>query len=795
VTVDEGIYAVGASHPLTDAEVAERVAAGEVNIVKAVESRSVASILRENILTRFNAIISVMLVIVLVFGHLADAMFGLVMIANAAIGIIQELRAKVTLDRLTVVAAPKATVRRADGDVEIPSSEIVIDDLLLLDRGTQIPVDGVVVETAGLEVSEALLTGEAEPVSKTIDTPVMSGSFVVSGTGVAFVRAVGDDAYASQLAAEAKQFTISKGELQSSINRILQMVTWLLIPTSALLLWSQIQSGQSISDAMVSAVAGVVAMVPQGLVLLVSVSLAVAVVRLAQRQVLVQELPAVEILARVNTICVDKTGTLTSGGIAFDQTINISGSALDESSILGSIAAADADPNATMEALKAAYPIDTPLTVASAVLFSSTRKTSAVSFTDGSAWLIGAPEFVLSPQQQTPLSEQITSFTSHAQRVIVVAESTPDSVAAGSPALGSPAFLLVFSEQIRPDAADTVAYFHEQGVEVKVISGDAPDTVAAVARSVGITPIVAFDATDLPEFDDPEFQRIVTETTVFGRVTPEQKRNIVSAQQDQGQVIAMTGDGVNDVLALKQADMGIAMGSGTGATRAVAQLVLLDDQFASLPDVVGEGRRVVANMERVASLFLSKTVYATLLALAIGFVGLAFPFLPRHMTLVGMFTIGIPAFVLSFESQDRPIRPGFLTRVLGFAIPAGLVAGLTTVALYGVSRMDSFGFTIEQSRTGATILMVFLGLIILHDLVAPPSRMNRLLIASLLGGFLIVLAIPAFRALFDLVLPGPYAWAVIIISAIAASIVLKVALAWSRKIMEHRPDAMRASET
>ena len=794
MTIDSSPYAADSLHPLTDAEVAERVAAGQVNIVKAVESRSVASILRENILTRFNAIISVLLVVILVFGELADAMFGLVMIANAAIGIIQELRAKVTLDNLTVIAAPKARVRRADGDCDIPISQIVLDDLLLLDRGTQIPVDGVVVETAGLEVSEALLTGEAEPVSKTVDAPVMSGSFVVSGTGVAHVRAVGDDAYASQLAAEAKQFTISKGELQVSINRILQIVTWILIPTAALLLWSQMQSGQSISDALVAAVAGVVAMVPQGLVLLVSVSLAVAVVRLAQHQVLVQELPAVEILARVDTVCVDKTGTLTSGGIAFDEAVDVSTSEVNESLILGSIAAADADPNATMDALRTAYPIETPLEVESAIPFSSTRKTSAVSFTDGSAWLIGAPEFVLSLEQQGRLGDQIGSFTSNARRVIVVAESTVTSVASGDPVAGEPCFLVVFSEEIRSDAADTVAYFTEQGVEVKVISGDAPDTVAAVARSVGIAPIIAFDATDLPEFVDDEFHRIVAETTVFGRVTPEQKRNIVSAQQDQGKVIAMTGDGVNDVLALKQADMGIAMGSGTGATRAVAQLVLLDDQFASLPDVVAEGRRVVANMERVASLFLAKTVYATLLALAIGFVGLAFPFLPRHMTLVGMFTVGIPAFALSFESQDRPIRPGFLTRVLGFAIPAGLVAGLTAFTLYGISRMDRFGFTIEQSRTGATILMVFLGLIILHDLVAPPSRMNRLLIASLLGGFLAVLAIPAFRALFDLTLPGLEAWAVIIATAIVASVILKLALAWSRKIMLKRLEQQSASQ-
>jgi cation-transporting ATPase E len=786
MTASDSIYATGALQPLTDAEVAERVAAGQVNIVKAVESRSVASILKENILTRFNAIISVMLVIILVFGELADAMFGLVMIANAAIGIVQELRAKATLDKLTVIAAPKACVRRADGDVEIPTNQIVLDDLLVLDRGAQIPVDGVVVRTDGLEVSEALLTGEAEPVSKMIDSPIMSGSFVVTGTGIAHVRAVGDDAYASQLAAEAKQFTISRGELQTSINRILQIVTWLLIPTAALLVWSQLQSGQSVSHALVASVAGVVAMVPQGLVLLVSVSLAVAVVRLAKREVLVQELPAVEILARVDTICVDKTGTLTSGGIAFDEVVDISDAGTDPSPILASIAAADADPNATMQALKDAYPTEQHLEVASTVPFSSTRKTSAVAFTDGSAWLIGAPEFVLDADRQIELDQQIRSFTSEAKRVIVVATATFDSVDDGTPVVVEPTFLLVFSEHIRSDAADTVAYFTEQGVDVKVISGDAPNTVAAVARSVGISPVVTFDATHLPDSEDPEFGRIVAETTVFGRVTPEQKRNIVSAQQSQGKVIAMTGDGVNDVLALKHADMGIAMGSGTGATRAVAQLVLLDDQFSSLPDVVAEGRRVVANMERVASLFLSKTVYATLLALAIGFVGLAFPFLPRHMTLIGMFTIGIPAFVLSFERQDRPIRPGFLPRVLSFAIPAGLVAGLTAFTLYGISRLDALDLTIEESRTGATILMVFLGLIIVHDLVSPPSRMNRLLIASLLVGFLGVLAIPALRTLFDLVLPGPYAWTVIVITAVVTSVVLKFALAWGRKIMERR---------
>lgn len=778
--------------PLTETEVAQRVAAGQVNIDSTVESRSVVSILKGNILTRFNAIVTVLLVVILVFGELADAMFGLVMIANALIGIVQELRAKATLDKLKVIAAPKALVRRAVGEVEIATQDIVLDDLLLLSRGQQIPVDGSMIESEGLEVSEALLTGEADPVTKDIGSSILSGSFVVSGTGVAVATAVGDDDYASNLAKEAKQFILSTGELRTSIDRILRIVTYLLIPTAALLLWSQLQTGQTVADGMVGVVAGVVAMVPQGLVLLVSVSLAVAVVRLAKRQALVQELAAVETLARVDTLCVDKTGTLTSGQIAFDTAVTLTTDRPDVGAVLGRIAAADPDPNATMEALAAAFPTEFPADVAARLPFSSTRKMSAVAFRDGSAWVIGAPEFVLSPSQRAELAQQIEQFTDDARRVIVVATTQPELVEQGEPLAEEPTFLAVFAEAIRADAAETIAYFTTQSVELKVISGDSPDTVAAVARSVGVDPVVAVDATTLPNPEDPSFDAIVAATTVFGRVTPERKRELVTSLQNQGKTIAMTGDGVNDVLALKQADMGIAMGSGSSATRAVAQLILLDDKFASLPAVVGEGRRVVANMERVASLFLTKTVYATLLAVAIGFVHLAFPFLPRHMTLVGLITIGTPAFILSFEKQDSPIRSGFLTRVLAFSIPAGVVAGLTTFTLYGVSRRDQFGFSIEESRTAATILMVFLGLVIIHDLVSPPSNRNRLLIGALLGAFLGILAIPALRSLFNLVLPHPYAWAVIIGATILAALILKVTLTIGKRFADTKlaaPDA------
>ncbi len=784
-----------APSPLTSAEVDDRVAAGLVNVDKSIESRSVASILRANVLTRFNAIVTVLLVVILVFGELADAMFGLVMVANAAIGITQELRAKITLDKLNVIAEPKSHVRRSDGIIEIATSAIVLDDLLVLRRGHQIPVDGSMVESDGLEVSEALLTGEADPVAKDVGVAIMSGTFVVSGSGTALVTAVGDAAYASKLAKEAKQFSLSDGELRRSIDRILRIVTWLLVPTAALLLWSQTQSGQTLSDAMVSAVAGVVAMVPQGLVLLVSVSLAVAVVRLAKRQALVQELSAVETLARVDTLCVDKTGTLTSGGIVLDQVIELRHGGDDAAAILGMIAWADPDPNTTMTALREAFPETLPTEASARVPFSSSRKLSAVAFEDDSAWIMGAPEFVLSTAQQSDLNDRIVALAGSGKRVIVVSTTRPEMVSEGDPKGLEPTFLAVFTETIRPDAAETIDYFARQGVALKVISGDSPVTVAAVAREVGVEPVVAIDASTMPNAEDPDFARAVSDATVFGRVTPERKRELVVEFQNQGKTVAMTGDGVNDVLALKQSDMGIAMGSGSSATRAVAQLVLLDDTFASLPDVVAEGRRVVANMERVASLFLTKTVYATLLAVAVGFVALPFPFLPRHMTLVGLITIGTPAFVLSFERHERPIRPGFLTRVLAFSVPAGLVAGLTTFTLYGVSRLDRFGFTVEESRTAATILMVFIGLVVIHDLVAPPTPQNWLLMGGLLGGFLAILATPLLRDVFNLVLPSLEAWTVIAATVVLASLVLKIALVVGRRVAERRTDVQFDSDT
>jgi len=772
--------------PLTPDEVAARVADGRVNVDSLRESRSVASILAGNIFTRFNAIITAMVAVILVFGHPIDALFGLVMVLNASIGIIQELRAKRTLDRLTVLVVPRATVRRSSGDVDISAEAIVEDDILLLGRGQQVPVDGIVLESSGLEVSEALLTGEQDAIPKGPGDSVLSGSFVVAGNGTCVVTAVGDDAYAHELAREARKFALGKSDLARSIDTILRIVTWLLIPTSALLLWSQLDAGHGLRDAIVSTVAGVVAMVPQGLVLLVSMAMAVAVIRLGRKNVLVQELPAVETLARVDLLCVDKTGTLTDGTITLDDVVTIPGAdEVDVAAVLATIAAADPDPNPTMLAIAHAYPTQARPAVSARVPFSSDRKTSAVAFDDGSAWVLGAPEILLSHDTPQETRDLVSSYEERGRRTVLVARTAPDLVAIGDATSGTPALVVVFAESIRDDAAETVEYFRRQNVDLRVISGDSPKTVAAVASDVGMPNTVARDTRELDE-DSEGLADEIADIGVFGRVTPHQKRRLVAAFQGAGHVVGMTGDGVNDVLAIKDADLGIAMGSGASATRAVGQLVLLDDRFASLPYVVAEGRRVVANMERVSSLFLTKTVYATVLALLIGFVGLAFPFLPRHMTLIGSLTIGIPAFLLSFEPRDTPIRPGFLARVLAFALPSGIATGLATFLIYGITRIDAVNASLVESRTAATTVMVALGLVVLYELIEPPERHHIAMVMSLAAAYLGVLVVPGTRTFFDLVPIRWEAWVVILVVSGLVGIALKFLIARSRSFVARR---------
>jgi cation-transporting ATPase E len=736
---------------LTSSEVASRVAAGQVNHVDSRTSRSVVDILRANILTRFNAIITALLVVIVVVGDLRDGLFAIVMVVNAIIGIVQELRAKRTLDKLTVLATPTVTVRRDGQEAQVSVREIVLDDVVVLRLGDQVPVDGEVIHTDGMQVDESLLTGEADPADKQEASLALSGSFVVSGSGAIVATAVGEDAYANKLAAEARRFALAHSELRNAIDRILQIVTWLIVPTSALLLWSQLGAGDSMSAALTATVAGAVGMVPQGLVLLVSMAFAVAVIRLGRRNALVQELPAVETLARVDTVCVDKTGTLTTGLIVHERTVALPG--VRESELRDAVAAvcaAETSPNPTLNAIAAAHTDPPRWTVHATVPFSSARKWSAVAFGHRGTWILGAPEVVL---HDVPAEIAVVAGTG--KRVLAVARTdaglSGDGLPDGIHAVG----YVTLIEEIRSDAADTIGYFVEQHVTPKVISGDHPATVSAIASAVGVPDAhKAVDARTLPDPGSDGFVDAVNDHAVFGRVTPDRKRDMVGALQAEHHTVAMTGDGVNDVLALKSADIGIAMGSGSAATRAVAQIILLDDKFASLPAVVAEGRRVIGNMERVAAVFLTKTVYATLLAVLIGFAGLPFPFLPRHLTLIGALTIGIPTFFLSFEATEQPVRPGFLLRVFRFAVPAGIASAIVTFEVYGITRSSLISESLIEARTAATMTMVLLGLWIVIEVARPFTPKRATLVTAMLLIFGVVLLLPRSREFFELTVPG-----------------------------------------
>ena len=767
-------------------EVAERRNRGEVNNLPDTSTRSIGEIARANLFTPFNFLLGGLLVVILVIGPANDAMFGGVIIANTLIGIIQEVRAKNTLDRLSVVSEPQVTVRRDGAAQTISVNEIVLDDVIELGPGNEVPVDGEVVVSHALEVDESLLTGESDSVVKAPGDQVLSGSFVAAGSGMFQARRVGAEAYASQIAADAKRFTLARSELRSGIDLIIKLVGFLMIPTGALLLANQIRLHLGLTDAVGGTVAGLVAMVPEGLVLLTSIAFAASVVRLGKRDVLVQELPAVETLARVDVVCLDKTGTLTEGDLVLARIVpgpKVSDD--DAREAFAMLALIEETPNATLRALARGVAPDevdqvgTPLAdaprvtqvranVQEAIPFSSARKWSSAS-SNGTTWVLGAPDVLLRriPDSEA-LAEAVQTYASQGERVLLLATASTPPTDGELPPVLAPYAIALLEDKIRPSARDTLAYFASQGVTVKVISGDHPATVAAVARKCGLDVQSGVDATQIPDDDDAALAEMLEANTIFGRVTPRQKRAMVRALQADKHVVAMTGDGVNDVLALKDADIGVAMGSGADATRAAAQLVLLDSDFSSLPSVVAEGRQVIANIERVANLFLTKTVYAMLLALAIGVAGLPFPFLPRHLTLVGGLTIGIPAFFLALAPNNSRAEPHFVARVMRFAAPAGLLCAAATFAGYYLANLDSSTLSLDQQRTTATLVLVGVGFEILIRLARPLTQWRKVLIVSLVAAFGLVLAIPPLRVYFALSLPPPVT-CVAVMGIIAAS--------------------------
>lgn len=736
-------------HGLSAAEVAERQAQGLVNVTSEDNRRSFRDIVADNVLTRFNAILGTLLLIVLATGELRDALFGIVLVTNALVGIIQETRAKLTLDRLSVVTAPTVRAIRDGAPVTLTSEQIVRDDVLEVSAGDQLPVDGAVLTAANLEADESLVTGESDPVAKPAGTTLLSGSFVVAGHGRFAATAIGDHAYATRLATEAKRFASVHSELRAGTDTILRIGTWIIAPAAALLLISQLQVADTLSEGLRSTVAGVASIVPEGLVLLTSVAFAVSVVKLGRRRALLQELPAVEVLARVDTVCLDKTGTLTTGELALGGIESPAGGPADATALaaLGALAAAEERPNATLRTVAAATS-DPGWQPTSTMPFSSARKWSGAAFAEHGAWLLGAPEVLLPTEH--PLHRRVQELAGGGSRVLALLRSDAP-LGEEPPATAEPMALIHLEEQLRPEAPDTIRYFRDQGVTLKVISGDHPATVGAIARRVGIPDAGhAVDARDLPEEAEEVGDEV--EAAAFGRVGPRHKRALVGALQRRGHTVAMTGDGVNDVLALKDADIGVAMGSGSDASRGVAQLVLLDDSFASLPEVTAEGRKVIANIERVAKLFVTKSVYAAILAVAVGIAFLPFPFFPRHLTLISSLTIGIPAFFLAIAPNTTRSRPGFLPRVSRFGIPAGVVAAAATFGAFAVAGQQP-GVDIVAQRTSAVIVLFLVALWVLLLLARPLTEPKAALLGAMAVAFLLALGAPAGREFFDLTLP------------------------------------------
>lgn len=743
---------------LSAAEVADRVARGQTNDAPDPHSRSLASIVRANTLTWFNALIGSMWVVMWFVAPFQDSLFGFVIVANSLIGIVQEWRASRALAKLSVIGEARPLVRRDGVDVEVRPAEVVLDDVVVLRPGDQLVVDGDVISAEGLEIDESLLTGEADPVDKSVGDLAMSGSFVVAGSGMYVATRVGRDSFAAGLTEQAKKFTQTRSELRDDIAKFVRLASVLIPPVGIILLISQLRANQSIDDAIRGTIAGVVTMVPEGLVLLTSIAMAVAVVRLAQRKVLVQDLPAVEVLARVDTVCVDKTGTLTEPGMAVTDVAILDPDA-DVDAALAAMGASEESPNPTLQAVAQAYANPT-WSMVEGVAFSSARKWSAASFRDHGTWLLGAPEVILG-QSAPEVVSRAQALAGQGSRVLLLARSTgagPD--ADRGPGEVRPAALVVIDQRLRSDAAETVSYFLEQDVAIKVISGDNPATVGAIAAQAGVPGARdPLDARDLSE-DPAQLEEPIDSHSVFGRVTPAQKQAMVGALHLRGRTVAMTGDGVNDVLALKQADLGIAMGSGAAATRAVAQLVLLDNRFAVMPHVVAEGRRVLGNIERVADVFLTKTFYATIISAFIGLSVLVtftssgqpleFPFLPRHFTLISSLTIGIPGFFLALMPNTERFRPGFLRRVLLFAVPAGVICAAAALGTYLV--VLSLGEPLADARSAATIALFVVTFAVLVHSARPLNLLRLGVCAAMLASFVAVLLIPWLSNFFALYL-------------------------------------------
>ncbi len=717
---------------LTDAEVAERVAEGRTNANTDVRTKTVRQIVAEHALTLFNGVNLALAVLVLLTGQYRNMLFMCVVAANLLIGVTQEIRAKRMVDKLTILTQKEVGVIRASGERTLPPSELVADDLMRLAHGDQVPADAVIVE-GFVSMNESLLTGEAKPVSKGPGDELLSGSFVDAGSLVARVTRVGAEGYAARINAEAKYVKAVHSEIQATLRAIIRLGTVVLVPLGlGLFLRSYLMDGGSLNDAILTSVAAVIGMIPQGLVLLTSSVLAIATFRLGRRMVLVQQAYCVETLARVDTLCLDKTGTITTGEMEVASVVGAPGvEAPEVASALATIVAAnEADANETARAILryASERSLEPTRCSRAVPFSSARKYSGCVTEDGRALVMGAAAFVLGAERVGEADALATAFDA-TERVLVVGECA--SFSADETIEGEVALLgcVAIRDEIRPTAGETMRFFLEQGVELRVISGDDPRTVSAIAARAGVP--LAERYVDATTLDTPErLDAAVDEARVFGRVTPQQKRELVRALHRRGRTVAMTGDGVNDVLALREADCSVAMASGSAAARNVSEIVLADNDFSHMPEVVAEGRRSINNLQRSASLFLVKTVFTAVLAL-VCIVMPPYPFIPIQMSLLSTAVIGIPSFVLALEPNHELVRGNFLANVLARSLPASaaIVCALLAELLVGRALGHSFG----EISSVCTVLVACVGIALIWRISQPLTPLRAALLAVIVA--------------------------------------------------------------
>lgn len=796
---------------LSAGQVAERTAAGLVNQQDNTTSRSTFTIVRTHLFTLFNLVLGLCGAVVILVGSWLDLLFLLAAIANVVVGFAQEFSAKKKLDAIALLRRDPVTVIRDGAPQQVGMEQLVQDDVVVLRRGDQVPADATVLTSDGLDVDESMLTGENDPVAKKPGDTVLSASSVVGGTGRVRLVAVGATSHAAKLSQEAKVFSTIHSELRAGMERVVRWITWALVPIIAIVLngqmiaaggWAYALESGEWRAAMIVAVSSIASMIPQGLALMTTISFATAAVKLAQAEVLIQEQPAVEVLARVDVVCFDKTGTLTEGGVRFNELLPLApanGSGEDDATApeTGRAAlawfGADENANPTAAALADAF-TEVPAEAADGqIAFSSATRFSAVSFASTGAWVLGAPEALLpaGSAERTRAGELAASGL----RTMVLAHAPALDRGKELPTGLVPVCFVTFREQVRAEAPATLTYFREQGIDLKVLSGDNPQTVAAAAEQAGMDVSAgAIDTSLLPD-DGPELEEAVLTHSVFGRVNPQQKKNMVLALQKHGRTVAMTGDGINDALALKHADLGIAMGNAAPATKAVSRLVLLDGRFDRLPSVLAEGRKIIANIERVTNLFLTKTAFAIMLGVVLGVLCWKFPFLPRQYSTADLLIVGGPAFFITMFPNTRKYVSGFLGRALHYAVPAAAIiaAALVTVNLVGRSMGDAV--STQQLQTATFVTLVLMGVYNITTAIRPLKAYRLVLVVAMYAGMVLAVHVPLLATYHQFEVPAPElrAWAMGL--GLAGIVLLELnLLVHNRWLARKHPEAVAAAE-